>query len=47
MSFPPHIKYGVNSSGNPEILRPKFKDWIPGHARNDKLYKIYVVMYRI
>jgi hypothetical protein len=35
MSFPPRIKYGVNSSRNPE------KYWIPGQARNDKLYKTY------
>ena len=27
-------------SGNPE------KHWIPGQARNDKLYKSYVVMYK-
>ena len=26
-------------SGNPE------KHWIPGQARNDKLHKIYIVMY--
>ena len=26
-------------SGNPEM------HWIPGQARNDKLHKIYVVMY--
>jgi len=38
-SFLPRIKYGINSSRNPE------KDWIPGQARNDKLLKIFVVMY--
>jgi hypothetical protein len=40
MSFLPRIKYGINSSRNPG------KHWIPGQARNDKLDKIYVVMYR-
>ena len=39
-SFPPRIKYGVNSIGNPE------KHWIPGQAQNDKLYKTYVIMIR-
>ena len=36
-----HIK-GRHSceSRNPE------KHWIPGQARNDKLYKTYVVMYK-
>ncbi len=32
--------YGVNSSGNPE------RHWIPDQARNDKLHKTYVVIYR-
>jgi hypothetical protein len=33
LSFPPRIKYGVNSSGNPDR-----KHWIPDQARNDKMY---------
>jgi hypothetical protein len=44
----PRIKYGINSSRNPE------KHWIPPYqvrgrlsqTRNDKLYKTYVVMYK-
>jgi hypothetical protein len=46
-SFPPRIKYGVNSSGNPE------RHWIPPYqvrgrlsqARKYTLYKTYVVMH--
>ena len=41
MSFLPRIRYGVNSSRNPG------KHWIPGQARNDKLDRIYVVMYKL
>jgi len=41
MSFLPRIKYGINSSRNPG------KHWIPGQARNDKLHKTYVVMYKL
>jgi hypothetical protein len=32
LSFPPRIKYGVNSSGNPDR-----KDWIPDQVRNDNI----------
>lgn len=32
MSFPPRIKYGVNSSGNPEQ-----EDWIPPHQVRGRL----------
>jgi hypothetical protein len=35
LSFPPRIKYGVNSGGNPGQ-----KYWIPGQARNDKQTKV-------
>ncbi len=46
--IPAPISIGINSSGNPE------KHWIPPYqvrgrfsqARNDKLHKIYVVMYK-
>jgi hypothetical protein len=38
-SFPPCIKFEVNSSGNPQ------SHWIPGQARNDKLNKTYDVLY--
>ena len=38
MSFPPRIKYGVNSSGNPD-----WKNWIPDQVRNDKMRKVIYV----
>jgi hypothetical protein len=37
LSFPPRIKYGVNSSGNPGR-----KDWIPDQVRNDKIVKPFL-----
>jgi hypothetical protein len=51
MSFPPRIKYGVNSSGppahrasGPEGIQiasgPEGKDWIPDQVRNDKMRKV-------
>jgi hypothetical protein len=59
MSFLPRIKYGVNSSRNPDPVPAKagnhyFRNWIPpyqvrgrlNHARNDRAYKIYVVIYK-
>jgi len=58
-SFPPRIKHGVNSSGNPGVVPAKvgnqcFAYWVPPYqvrgrlsqARNDKLCKIYVGMYK-
>ena len=35
---------GRNKRHSPESGTPE-KHWIPGQARNDRLHKIYIVMY--
>jgi hypothetical protein len=52
LSFPPRIKYGINSSGppahrasGPEGIQiasgPEGKHWIPDQVRNDKMCKVF------